>query len=93
MKKILEDLVAMLRLERLEVNLFRGESRDIGSPQVFGGQVLGQALRDDLEAVHQADAAHDQDKDKGQRPQVGPQTQGCEGGEEAGDHEKAPVAL
>ena len=32
-------------LERLEVNLFRGESRDIGSPQVFGGQVLGQALR------------------------------------------------
>jgi acyl-CoA thioesterase-2 len=26
------------------VNLFRGESRDIGSPQVFGGQVLGQAL-------------------------------------------------
>ncbi|MBC7984945.1 MAG: acyl-CoA thioesterase II, partial [Candidatus Obscuribacterales bacterium] len=25
-------------------NLFRGESRDIGSPQVFGGQVLGQAL-------------------------------------------------
>ena len=26
------------------MNLFRGESRDIGSPQVFGGQVLGQAL-------------------------------------------------
>jgi acyl-CoA thioesterase-2 len=26
------------------VNLFRGASRDIGSPQVFGGQVLGQAL-------------------------------------------------
>src|SRR5438876_7604116 len=25
-------------------NLFRGESRDIGAPQVFGGQVLGQAL-------------------------------------------------
>ena len=34
----------LLELERLEMNLFRGESRDIGSPQVFGGQVLGQAL-------------------------------------------------
>ncbi|MGH8260200.1 MAG: acyl-CoA thioesterase, partial [Steroidobacteraceae bacterium] len=38
------DLIALLELEPLEVNLFRGESRDIGSPQVFGGQVLGQAL-------------------------------------------------
>jgi acyl-CoA thioesterase-2 len=33
-----------MTLERLEMNLFRGQSRDIGSPQVFGGQVLGQAL-------------------------------------------------
>jgi acyl-CoA thioesterase II len=39
------DLLTLLELETLEVNLFRGESRDIGSPQVFGGQVLGQALR------------------------------------------------
>ena len=31
-------------LERLEANLFRGASCDIGTPQVFGGQVLGQAL-------------------------------------------------
>jgi acyl-CoA thioesterase-2 len=38
------DLLALLELEQLEVNLFRGESRDIGSAQVFGGQVLGQAL-------------------------------------------------
>ena len=29
----------------IEKNIFRGESQDIGSPQVFGGQVLGQALR------------------------------------------------
>jgi acyl-CoA thioesterase-2 len=34
----------VMTLERLEINLFRGQSRDIGSPQVFGGQVLGQAL-------------------------------------------------
>ena len=40
----LADLLALLELEPLEVNLFRGESRDIGSAQVFGGQVLGQAL-------------------------------------------------
>ena len=40
----LADLLTLLELEQLEVNLFRGESRDIGSPQVFGGQVLGQAL-------------------------------------------------
>ncbi|MCX7050383.1 MAG: acyl-CoA thioesterase II, partial [Proteobacteria bacterium] len=40
----LSDLLRQFELERLEVNLFRGESRDIGSPQVFGGQVLGQAL-------------------------------------------------
>ena len=40
----LPDLLRQFELERLEVNLFRGASRDIGSPQVFGGQVLGQAL-------------------------------------------------
>jgi acyl-CoA thioesterase-2 len=40
----LPDLLNLLGLEQLEVNLFRGESRDVGSPQVFGGQVLGQAL-------------------------------------------------
>jgi acyl-CoA thioesterase-2 len=44
MRPELEDLLRLLRLERLERDLFRGESRDIGSPQVFGGQVLGQAL-------------------------------------------------
>ncbi len=42
--KLLEDLIKVMTLERLERDLFRGESRDIGSPQVFGGQVLGQAL-------------------------------------------------
>jgi len=37
--KRLTDLLQLLELERLELNLFRGASRDIGSPQVFGGQV------------------------------------------------------
>jgi acyl-CoA thioesterase-2 len=44
MHPVLEDLVTLLKLERIEENIFRGDSRDIGSPQVFGGQVLGQAL-------------------------------------------------
>jgi acyl-CoA thioesterase-2 len=38
-------LQKLLELERLEVNIFRGDSHDIGSPQVYGGQVLGQALK------------------------------------------------
>jgi acyl-CoA thioesterase-2 len=44
MHPILEDLIELLKLERIEDNIFRGDSRDIGSAQVFGGQVLGQAL-------------------------------------------------
>ena len=44
MHPVLEDLVSLLQLERIEDNIFRGDSRDIGGPQVFGGQVLGQAL-------------------------------------------------
>jgi acyl-CoA thioesterase-2 len=44
MQQLLDDLIKVMTLERLERDLFRGESRDIGSPQVFGGQVLGQAL-------------------------------------------------
>lgn len=42
--RVLDDLVDLLDLESLEVNLFRGQSRDLGGHSVFGGQVLGQAL-------------------------------------------------
>jgi acyl-CoA thioesterase-2 len=41
---ILADLLKLLELERIEDNIFRGESRDLGGARVFGGQVLGQAL-------------------------------------------------
>ncbi|MDR2872459.1 MAG: acyl-CoA thioesterase II [Xanthomonadaceae bacterium] len=41
---IVAELIDLLALERLEDNLFRGQSRDIGTKYVFGGQVLGQAL-------------------------------------------------
>jgi len=38
------ELLDLLTLERLEQRLFRGQSRDIGTKNVFGGQVLSQAL-------------------------------------------------
>ncbi|HXR61970.1 MAG TPA: acyl-CoA thioesterase II [Rudaea sp.] len=41
---IVDELIDLLRLERIEEDLFRGQSRDIGTRNVFGGQVLGQAL-------------------------------------------------
>ena len=44
MHPVLSDLIELLKLERIEDNFYRGESRDIGGAQVFGGQVLGQAL-------------------------------------------------
>ena len=44
MHPVLDDLITLLKLEQIEDNIFRGDSRDIGSAQVFGGQVLGQAL-------------------------------------------------
>ena len=44
MAKNLDDLVSLLSLERIEENIFRGQSQDLGWGTVFGGQVLGQAL-------------------------------------------------
>ena len=58
MSTVLADLLQLLDLERLEINLFRGVSRDIGSPQVFGGQVLGQALMAASRTVEPDRAVH-----------------------------------
>jgi len=44
MSQILQALVDLLTLEPIEENLFRGNSQDLGFRQLFGGQVLGQAL-------------------------------------------------
>jgi acyl-CoA thioesterase-2 len=44
MPNVLDELVTLLALERIEENLFRGQSQDLGWGTVFGGQVLGQAL-------------------------------------------------
>ena len=52
------ELVDLLHLERLEDNLFRGQSRDIGTQFVFGGQVLGQALAAAQNTVDPTREAH-----------------------------------
>ncbi|MCL2776469.1 MAG: acyl-CoA thioesterase II [Polyangiaceae bacterium] len=44
MSNILGALVALLGLERIEEDIFRGQSQDLGWGTVYGGQVLGQAL-------------------------------------------------
>jgi acyl-CoA thioesterase II len=44
MTAVLDELVTLLALEKIEENLFRGQSQDLGWGTVFGGQVLGQAL-------------------------------------------------
>jgi acyl-CoA thioesterase-2 len=44
MSQAVDDLLALLDLEPLEVNLFRGRSPQSGWQRVFGGQVIGQAL-------------------------------------------------
>jgi acyl-CoA thioesterase II len=51
MSEVLQQLVDLLSLEQLEVNLFRGQSQDLGWGQVFGGQVLGQALSAAVQTV------------------------------------------
>lgn len=41
---LVEDLVTLMRLETVGQDRFLAQSEDIGTPAVFGGQVLGQAL-------------------------------------------------
>ncbi|GLR10146.1 acyl-CoA thioesterase II [Mixta theicola] len=44
MSQALKNLLNLLQLEKIEEGLFRGQSEDLGLRQVFGGQVVGQAL-------------------------------------------------
>jgi acyl-CoA thioesterase-2 len=44
MSDVVEDLIQLLDLEKIEENLFRGHSPDESWQRVFGGQVIGQAL-------------------------------------------------
>lgn len=51
MSKILSNLLNLLSLEAIEQGLLRGNSQDLGIGVVFGGQVLGQALRAASESI------------------------------------------
>lgn len=55
------DLLALLDLEPLEVNIYRGTNRDVGTGRVFGGQVFAQALvaaRRTVDAPREAHSVH-----------------------------------
>ena len=58
MSEPLDALLALLDLEPLEVNIYRGRNRDIGSGRVFGGQVLAQALVAARRTVDEPREAH-----------------------------------
>lgn len=58
MSTVLKELVELLALERIEENLFRGQSQDLGWGNVFGGQVLGQALSAAVQTVPAERHAH-----------------------------------
>jgi acyl-CoA thioesterase-2 len=54
----LDALLAVLDLEPLEVNIYRGRNRDVGTGRVFGGQVLAQALVAARRTVDEPREAH-----------------------------------
>src|SRR5687768_3686636 len=58
MSYTVDDLLNLLDLEPIEVNIYRGRNRDIGSGRVFGGQVLAQALVAAQRTVDAARTAH-----------------------------------
>ena len=58
---IVQDLLELLTLEALEVNIYRGHNRDLGTGRVFGGQVFAQALvaaRRTVEGPREAHSVH-----------------------------------
>lgn len=58
MQPILQDLVHLLALERIDRDFFRGTSRDLGWGAIFGGQVFGQALSAAAQTVTRDRAVH-----------------------------------
>lgn len=58
MSTTLAELVQLLSLERIEENIFRGQSQDLGWGTVYGGQVLGQALSAAAQTVPADRLAH-----------------------------------
>jgi acyl-CoA thioesterase-2 len=58
MSDVLHDLLELLKLEKIEENIFRGLSQDMGFGNVFGGQVLGQSLSAASRTVREDRSAH-----------------------------------
>ncbi|WP_448565729.1 acyl-CoA thioesterase II [Thalassotalea ganghwensis] len=58
MSQVLEELLALLKLEQIELGLYRGQSQDLGFRALFGGQVMGQALSAAQETVAQSRLVH-----------------------------------
>ncbi|MBJ9171447.1 acyl-CoA thioesterase II [Citrobacter koseri] len=58
MSQALNNLLSLLDLEKIEEGLFRGQSEDLGLRQVFGGQVVGQALYAAKETVPEQRLVH-----------------------------------
>ncbi len=58
MSKPLRELLSLLQLEKLEEGLFRGQSENLGLPQVYGGKVIGQALSAARYTVEDARTVH-----------------------------------
>ena len=57
-ENVLEELLKLLKLEKIEETIFRGQSQDLGFGAVFGGQVLGQALSAAYQTVPAGRRAH-----------------------------------
>jgi acyl-CoA thioesterase II len=57
-ENVLQELLKLLKLEKIEENIFRGQSQDLGFGAVFGGQVLGQALSAAYQTVPAERRAH-----------------------------------
>lgn len=55
---IVDELLSLLELDPLEVNIYRGRNRDLGTGRVFGGQVFAQALVAARRTVDEPREAH-----------------------------------
>jgi acyl-CoA thioesterase II len=55
---VVKDLLHLLDLEPLEINIYRGRNRDVGTGRVFGGQVFAQALAAARKTVPEGREAH-----------------------------------
>jgi acyl-CoA thioesterase-2 len=58
MQPVLADLIDLLALERIDRDLLRGRSQDLGWGAIFGGQVVGQSLSAAAQTVPADRAVH-----------------------------------